>query len=279
MTSELRLLGRTVAMRHIIIRAPTAGRVVGMKLASGDIVRKGQVVAHVVNREIEAAEAGLAVMRRLDPQDAASLSQSVARNSGGTGIAVVAPEPGVVSQPPVTSGQMVADLDTLVDLIDLASLYVEVSVPLSQLHLIRAGMEATVTTPLRPGVEIPARVRAVMPNFDATSASSPLKLEFTGNQRIAEAGAPVEARITTAAVPDAITVPAVALFQDAGANRFHVFVISQDGRARRTDVTVGIRDQERVQVSAGIKPGEMVVTSGGYALSDGLSVRVAGARQ
>src|SRR5208282_2020131 len=29
MTSELRLLGKTVAMRHVIIRAPTAGRVTG----------------------------------------------------------------------------------------------------------------------------------------------------------------------------------------------------------------------------------------------------------
>ena len=30
MTSELRLLGKTVAMRHVIIRAPTAGRVIGI---------------------------------------------------------------------------------------------------------------------------------------------------------------------------------------------------------------------------------------------------------
>ncbi len=70
MTSELRLLGKTVATHHVIIRAPTAGRVMGMKLVSGDSVRKGQVVAHVINREIEAAEAGLAVARKIDPQDA-----------------------------------------------------------------------------------------------------------------------------------------------------------------------------------------------------------------
>ena len=80
MTSELRLLGKTVAMRHVIVRAPTAGRVIGMKLVSGDSVRKGQVVAHVINREIEAAEAGLAVARRIDPQDAAALG----RRSGAT---------------------------------------------------------------------------------------------------------------------------------------------------------------------------------------------------
>ena len=69
MKNELHLLGKTVASRHVIIRAPTPGRVIGINLASGDTVRKGQVVAHVRNREIEAAEAGLAVARKIDPHE------------------------------------------------------------------------------------------------------------------------------------------------------------------------------------------------------------------
>ena len=274
MTSELRLLGTTVAKRHVIIRAPTAGRVVGLKLASGDPVRKGQVVAHVVNREIEAAEAGLAVARKIDPEDAPALSASVGRYDHSAGIPVVAPESGVVSQPPVSSGQMVGDLDTLVDLIDPASLYVDTSVPVTQLSMVRPGMAATVTTPFRPGVEFQARVVAILPNFDASSASASVRTDFTGPERIAEAGAPVEVRVETASAPDAIVIPAVALFQDQGVERYHVFVVGADGRAHRTEIKVGLRDRERVQVTDGIKAGDLVVTSGGYALSDGLGVRV-----
>src|ERR1700720_4527588 len=142
MASDLRLLGKTVATRHVIIRAPTAGRVIGMKLVSGDSVRKGQVVAHVINREIEAAEAGLAVARKIDPQDAPGLTESVQRYNHTAGIPVTAPEAGVVSAPPVSTGQMVADLDTIVDLIDPASLYIDTQVPVSQLSLIRTGMTA-----------------------------------------------------------------------------------------------------------------------------------------
>lgn len=275
MTSELRLLGKTVATRHVIIRAPTAGRVMGMKLASGDWVRKGQIVAQVVNREIEAAQAGLEVARKIDSQDAAALSASVGRYNRNAGIAVVAPESGVVSQPPVTSGQMVAELDPLADLIDPADLYVDTSVPVNQLSLVRPGMAATVTTPLRPGIEFPARVAAILPNFDASSASSSVRTDFTGAQRIPQAGAPVEVRIEIASAPDAIVVPAAALFQDQGEGRYHVFVIGADGRAHRTDIRVGLRDRELVQVTAGIKAGDLIATSGGYALSDGLSVRVA----
>jgi membrane fusion protein (multidrug efflux system) len=277
MTSELRLLGKTVATRHVIIRAPTAGRVIGLRLSSGDMVHKGQLVAHVINREVEAAEAGLGVARKIDPQDAPGLSASVDRydHSRIAGIPVIAPEAGVVSQPPVTSGQMVADLDTLVDLIDPASLYIDTSVPVSQLSLVKPGMTAAVTTPFRPGVRFPARIAAILPSFDATSATSSVRTDFTGSDRIAEAGAPVEVRVETASVPDAIVIPVGALFQDQGADKYHVFLIGNDGRAHRKDVKIGLRDHERAQVIDGIKLGDLVVTSGGYALSDGLGVRIA----
>lgn len=276
MKNELHLLGKTVASRHVIIRAPTPGRVVGLKLASGDSVRKGQVVAHVINRETEAAEAGLAVARKIDPQDGDAFAKSVGRYNHSVGIPVIAPETGVVSQPPTTSGQMVADLDQLVDLIDPASLYVEASVPVSQMSFVKPGMTATVTSAIRPGVEIPARVGPVMPNFDAASASSAIRMDFVGSERIAEAGAPVEVRVETASAPDAVVIPATALFQDPGADQYHVFVIGNDGHAHRVAVKLGLRDHDRVQVSAGVKAGDSVVTSGGYALSDGLGVRVAG---
>jgi multidrug efflux pump subunit AcrA (membrane-fusion protein) len=279
MTSELRLLGKTVATRHVIIRAPTAGRVIGLKLVSGDSVRKGQVVAHVINREIEAAEAGLAVASKIDPQDAPALRASVGRYNHTAGIPVAAPEAGIVSQPPVSSGQMVADLDTIVDLIDPASLYIDTSVPVSQLSLIRPGMTATVTTPFRPGIQFPARIDAILPSFDAASATSSVRTDFTGTERIAQAGAPVEVRVQTASVPDAIVVPAAALFQDQGVDRYHVFVIGSDGRAHRTDIKVGLRDGDLVQATDGIKVGDVVVTSGGYALSDGLGVKVAQGNQ
>jgi len=275
MTSELRLLGKTVATHHVIVRAPTAGRVTGIKLQTGDSVRKGQVVARVVNREIEAAEAGLEVARKIDPQDAAGLSASVARHNRSAGIPVVAPDSGIVSQPPVTNGQMVADLDTLVDLIDPKSLYIDTSLPLSELSMVRPGMAATVTSPFRPGTVFPARVAALMPNFDTTSETSSVRTDFTGPDRITEAGAPVEVRIVTSSASDAIVIPVAALFQDQGVDKYHVFVIGADGHAHRTDIKVGLRDRERVQVTDGVKAGDLIVTSGGYALSDGLSVRVA----
>jgi Cu(I)/Ag(I) efflux system membrane fusion protein len=248
-----------------------------MSLKNGDRVRKGERIGYVVNRELEAAQAGLAIARKLDPQEAKTLAESVNRYDKSDGIPIIAPEAGVVSRPPVTSGQMVADLDPIVELIDPSSIYVEASIPVDEVHLISPGMPATVTSGLRPGLAFPAQVAAFSPSFDASSATTPVRLDFTGSESIPEIGAPVEARIVTSNIPDAVAIPATALFQDVGQNRYHVFVAGTDGRAHRVNVTIGVHDGPRVQVLDGIKAGDQVIISGGYALSDGLRIRIAAA--
>jgi len=98
-------------------------------------------------------------------------------------------------------------------------------------------------------------------------------VRFTGPKRISEIGAAVEVHVTTNSVPAAIVIPAAALFQDAERHKFYVFTIGDNGRAHRTNVVTGIRAANEIQVTQGLKPGELVITSGGYALSDGLHVR------
>jgi multidrug efflux pump subunit AcrA (membrane-fusion protein) len=275
MRREFHLLGVTVAKRQIQLRAPSAGRVLGLDLQNGDRVRRGQVVAHLLNREVEAAANGLAVAQRLDPGEAPALAQSVGRYSTGVGVAVISPEDGIVSQRLVSNGQMVNDMDPLAELIDPASVYVEAAVPIGNLGMIRPGMAATITSPLAPGAAMPARVAALSPSLSPNGATAPARIEFTSRARVTQAGAPVEAVITVASTAEALVVPVAALFDDAARNSYYVFVAGADGRAHRRPITIGIRDGSEVQVTSGLKAGELVITSGGYALADGLRVTVA----
>jgi multidrug efflux system membrane fusion protein len=166
-------------------------------------------------------------------------------------------------------------LDPIADLIDPRSIYVEAAVPVDQLAKLRPGMSALITSPLRPGVRFTARVGAVAPNFSPGGATLPVRIEFVGADRLAQSGAPVEAAIVIADFPDAVTVPDTALFEDASTGAHYVFVAGDDGLAHRTPVTLGIQSDGRTQIIAGVAPGTIVITSGGYALSDGLRVKVA----
>ena len=228
----------------------------------------------MINREIEAAEHGLEVAQQIDPAEAAALARSVNRYARGPGIAVTAPENAIVSQRLVSSGQIVTDQEPLADLIDPKSIYVEAAVPVDDISLVRPGMSATVTSPLDPGVDFPARVTALSPSFTQGAATSPARLDFVGPRTITEAGAPVEIRVTTKSAPNAIVIPSAALFEDAANDTFYVFVAGPDGKAHRTTVAIGIRNTNEVQITSGLTAGQLVITSGGYALSDGLQVKV-----
>ena len=272
---RIRMLGVTAAIRQVSLRAPSAGRVVGFDLQVGDRVARGEVVAHIISREVEAAQNGLAVARRLDPVSAGALSAAVARHSAGPGVAVVATAGGIVSERMVSSGQLVNDMDPLATLIDPRDIYVEAQVPANEMGAIRAGMAAQVTSPIAPGEIFAARVSALAPNLAATGATEPVWLEFTGARRIAQANAPVEAALTLTAAESATVIPRAALFEDAATHVHYVFVAGADGRAHRTPVKVGIVEDGEAQALAGVAPGETVITSGGYALSDGLRVTLA----
>ncbi|MGH7914460.1 MAG: efflux RND transporter periplasmic adaptor subunit, partial [Candidatus Binataceae bacterium] len=265
--------GITATLRTLSLRAPAAGRVVGLEVTTGDRVRRGEVIAHIINREEDAAQAGVEVARRIDPTEAAALGRSVKRYSGGPGIPVRVPENALVAQRIVSPGQIVNAFDPLVELVDPSSVYVDAQVPINELGSLRVGMDATVVSALNPGVVYPARVWSISPSFSAGGTTAPVWVQFAGPGRIAEVGAAVEIHVTIKSVPDAIVIPAAALFQDAARDYFYVFTVGGDGRAHRTIVAIGIRSPTEVQVTQGLKPGELVITSGGYALSDGLLVR------
>jgi multidrug efflux pump subunit AcrA (membrane-fusion protein) len=273
--SEERLIGQTVAMRHLIVRAPAAGRVVGLTLQVGDIVRRGQIIGHILSREVEAAENGLAVAQQIDAQDAARLASSVKRYSHGPGIAVAASENGVVAQRMVTSGQMVAELDPLLDVIDPSSVVVNATVPSAELSLVRPGMTAQITSPVTPGEIYSAKVVAIAPSFDLNTDTSSARLEFTGGKLIDEAGAPADITLTTAYLRHALLIPFAALFQSATNGDYYVFFAGPDGRAHRQPVSIGLREKGLVQITKGLTAGQVVLTSGGYALADGLRIKVA----
>jgi RND family efflux transporter MFP subunit len=244
---------------------------------TGDSVRRGEVIAHIINREEDAAASGVEAAQKIDPAEAASLARSVKRYSGGPGIAVRVPLDALVTQRVVSPGQVVNEFDPLVELVDPSSVYVDAHAPINQIGELKAGMDAAVVSVLKPGVVYPARVWGLSPTFSAGGTTAPVWVQFAGKDRISEIGASVDVRITTKSVPDAIVIPKSALFEDAERRESYVFTVSGDNRARRTVVAVGIRSPAEVQVTRGLKPGDLVITSGGYALSDGLEVRAAAA--
>jgi multidrug efflux pump subunit AcrA (membrane-fusion protein) len=75
------------------------------------------------------------------------------------------------------------------------------------------------------------------------------------------------------AVSDALVVPASAVLTGAdGATT--VMVIAEDQHAHQRAIKVGIRQDDKLQITEGLKEGQRVVTEGAYGLPDNAKVSV-----
>jgi thiamine monophosphate kinase len=52
-----------------------------------------------------------------------------------------------------------------------------------------------------------------------------------------------------------------------------------DNKAHQTTVKIGIKEQEKVQIAEGIKPGDKVITTGAYGLPDNTKIQIQAAQE
>ena len=109
------------------------------------------------------------------------------------------------------------------------------------------------------------------PAMDPGTHGFRVEVEVDNSSELLRPGMFVQASIIAARHDDIAIVPRQAVTQRAGRNV--VFVI--DGqRAVRRNVSLGLADDDKIEVRDGVKPGERIVVRGLETLTDGTRVRV-----
>jgi RND family efflux transporter MFP subunit len=134
------------------------------------------------------------------------------------------------------------------------------------------GDAATITV---PGVSdpFPGKVSLISPALDPGSTTVEIWLRVENKNGALKVGTPVHASIVGKQVPQALTIPASALLTAQDGSK-SVMVVGADGAAHSKPVGVGITDGGRVQITSGLSAGDMVITTGNYALEEGTKVKV-----
>lgn len=272
--SDLTIPGITVAANQVTVRAPSSGRISNLTLLPGDRVRRGQAVATVTTREELAAHTGAELARRLDPADSKAMEQAVGRYANGPGITVTAAENGTVAKRDASDGQFVNEFDPIIELIDPNSIYVEAQIALRFLARIQPKQAATVTSQALANPMV-GHVAAILPGASPASQTFPIRIVLDQNNALLQAGIAVDVTLTIASRSGVLVIPAASIFINPETQSYYVFTIGADNKCHRRTIEVGIRDASNVEVLAGLAEGATVITSGGYALADGLPVRLA----
>jgi Cu(I)/Ag(I) efflux system membrane fusion protein len=157
---------------------------------------------------------------------------------------------------------------------DLSKVWVLVTVYEYQLPYVKEGQDAVMTLPYVPGVKFEGKVVYVYPYLDKKTREVQVRLEFDNSDGLLKPGmyANVELRNTLAAVKTLVPRSAVI---DTGARQV-AFVSQGEGRFEPRNVETGVStDDGNVEVLSGLKPGEMVVTSGQFLLDSEANTREA----
>ena len=158
--------------------------------------------------------------------------------------------------------------DPVLRVIDLSRVQVSVQLPIVQLARIVPGQQATVLAIAGAAPE-PAQVVMKPGSTDAAAPTGEVRLGFLHPATL-PLDTPVSVEIVLDQRTGALVVPADAVARDGGGP--YVMVVSDDLRAHRRDVRVGLITRTQAQITQGLSAGERVVLTGLADVTDGAAV-------
>ena len=179
------------------------------------------------------------------------------------------PIDGVVTDRPNYPGEMPAQGTPLLTVMDTSSVIARAHIPQDQAATLKVGDSATIST---AEGETAAKVTVVSPALDPGSTTVEVWIEAPNKGGALRPGSTVEVKITARTIENAIAIPASALLKTPeGAAT--VMVVGKDSRAHQTEVEVGVRSGDLVQIVKGVSAGQTVVSTGAYGLPDNTIVK------
>jgi membrane fusion protein, heavy metal efflux system len=181
-------------------------------------------------------------------------------------IPIRAPMDGTVIERHLTEGQFVQpDNNPLITIADLTMLWVLADVYERDLHLVKIGQKAEVTTAAYPELCLIANVIHIGDVVDPVSRT--VKVRFLVSD--SKLGLKPEMFASVSIVLDestrVITVPEKAVFTESGQN--FVYVSTNDNEFSRKQVEITTDGSGQLRIVSGLKSGEKVVSEGALLLS------------
>jgi membrane fusion protein (multidrug efflux system) len=306
--------GTLRTQENVVLNVETPGFLVlardeaGARLAEGSSVTKGQLVAEITGEDARLAAGLEATERRLEnaegemnrrkmlfergliPEEEYRRTESVYEDAllafeqsqrTDEKTRLTTPIAGVVLELardengfPVADGQMVNPGFEVARIAPIGRLVADIDLVGPELARVRPGQSVQIRHYAFEGVALGGTVLRLSPSMDPQTHTFRAEVDVDNARRLLRPGMFVEAAIITERRDDVSVVPRDAVTERAG--RSVVFVI--DGqRAVRRNVSLGLGDDNQVEVREGVETGDRIVVRGLETLTDGTRVRVVGA--
>jgi membrane fusion protein (multidrug efflux system) len=176
-----------------------------------------------------------------------------------------------VKEKKVSVGDFVKNGTPMLVLIQPAPLKLRFSVPERDIGRMKVGQEVHVRVDAFPGREFVGKVSIVFPSLEEKTRSLTVEALIPNGQDELKPGLFAKVRLYTGDEQDTVLVPVTSLLYEG--DRVRLYVI-EGTTARERAVKLGNKYGEFMEISSGLKAGEMVVVAGQQNLSEGAKVSV-----
>lgn len=298
-------IGTVLAMRSITLENEVAGTVHKVSLEPGQIVEAGALLValdvSVEQAELEAQKAQAALAQTtLDRMEALSKSQAVAqeevdqaRAARDVAQAQIARTKAVIARKtiraPFRARVGIADvhpgqyLNEGTKLTTLQGVSDNAHVDFTVAQRVAAGLHVGDSVAVISGADsarIPARIVAIDARVDPSTRNAMVRARIP-DDKVPAPGASVRVLVPSGPAGKAVAIPVSALRKGPGGDE--VFVITPDKNGKQRAHTRQVKSGEvmgdTVLIYDGLKPGELVATSGSFKLRDSVLVMLADSTQ
>ncbi len=182
---------------------------------------------------------------------------------------LVAPEAGTISNLLVATGQYVNPGQAIAKITDARSLILKSGVGESQIGKLKKGLAAEISY-VGSKEKFMGRVRGFGSSPITNTANYAVEIEIPGSGTLMP-GMVVSARILTDRYRDLLYTGIANISKEFGKD--YVYVVEQD-KAIKREVSLGRIIGGNVEITSGVEPGELLVTTGAENLEDGTPVNI-----
>jgi len=211
--------------------------------------------------QVEEAKADLAVAEA--ERDAARLNLAFC--------SVTTPIAGLVTKLEARRGAFLQRASPVATVVDVSELFAKVHVPSQQYAQLEPGQSADVRLPALPGQVFRGTVDRVSGQADPASGHTDAYVRIRNRDSLLRPGMACRVTVWLPERRNVLAIPVAAVADHSGRS---VVTLVRDGKAFEVEVRLGAEADGEVEVLAGLKPGDVVATKGGYGLPDGCPVRV-----
>jgi multidrug efflux pump subunit AcrA (membrane-fusion protein) len=192
-----------------------------------------------------------------------------ARKAVGDAV-IYAPISGYVAERTADLGEFTATTNKVATIVRTSVLRLQIDVPEQSVGQIKNGQGISLQTSAFPDKSFAGTIVRIAPNLNATSRTLTVEAEVENSGGLLKPGQFATVRIAQSEAKPAVMIPAVAVKTEGDTNK--VFVV-KDGRAEERTVTLGVLENDKIEIKQGVQENESVVVGNLNQVFDGVNVR------